>query len=116
MSPVCAFIGCVTSPPVGHEWTSGSADERQIRTHVSAGELSCSAARVPAVLVPYDPSWPDQFKAAAENLKQVGNSRWTVEHIGSTAIPGPSAKPIIDLAVCVENERDFSASSAGAGA
>lgn len=30
-----------------------------------------------------------------------------IEHIGSTAIPGLSAKPIIDLAVRVEDEHDF---------
>jgi GrpB-like predicted nucleotidyltransferase (UPF0157 family) len=69
--------------------------------------MSGCISRVQAVLVPYDPSWPDHFRAAAESLKQLGNPQWTVEHIGSTAIPGLSAKPIIDLAVRVEDARDF---------
>jgi GrpB-like predicted nucleotidyltransferase (UPF0157 family) len=61
------------------------------------------------MLVPYDPSWPDLFKAAAEEIQMLGNSDWLVEHIGSTAVPGLAAKPIIDLAVRVRDAADFDA-------
>ncbi|PZF10433.1 GrpB family protein [Curtobacterium sp. MCLR17_034] len=61
------------------------------------------------VLDPYDPSWPDQFKAAAEEIQTLGNSAWIVEHIGSTSVPGLAAKPIIDLAVRVRDGADFDA-------
>ena len=59
------------------------------------------------MLVPYDRSWPHQYEAVATILKKIGNPSWTIEHIGSTAIPGLSAKPVIDLAVRVEDERDL---------
>jgi GrpB-like predicted nucleotidyltransferase (UPF0157 family) len=52
-------------------------------------------------LVQYDPSWPEQFRAAAADIHRATGADWPIEHIGSTAIPGLAAKPIIDLAVCV---------------
>ena len=59
------------------------------------------------MLVPYDPRWPDLFRSAAADIHELGSSAWVIEHIGSTAVPGMTAKPIIDLAVRVEDERDF---------
>ena len=59
------------------------------------------------MLVPYDPRWPDLFRSAAADIRDLGSSRWVIEHIGSTAVPGMTAKPIIDLAVGVDDERDF---------
>jgi GrpB-like predicted nucleotidyltransferase (UPF0157 family) len=62
---------------------------------------------VSVVLVPYDPAWPIVFEGIATDLREHGNASWTVEHIGSTAIPGMSAKPIIDVAVRVAGDDDF---------
>lgn len=62
---------------------------------------------MPRMLVPYDPSWPEQFDEAAAHLRAYGDPTWVVEHIGSTAIPGMRAKPIIDLAVRVADAADF---------
>lgn len=45
-----------------------------------------------AVLFPYDPAWPDVFRRVAAELRTLGNPNWIVEHIGSTSIPGMSAK------------------------
>jgi GrpB-like predicted nucleotidyltransferase (UPF0157 family) len=59
------------------------------------------------MLVPYDPRWPNQFEAVAGELRRLGNPDWQVEHIGSTSIPGLSAKPIIDLAVRIRDHADF---------
>lgn len=59
------------------------------------------------MLVPYDPSWPQQFEVAASELRAFGNPSWEIEHIGSTAIPGMSAKPIIDLAVRFDDHLDL---------
>ncbi len=61
---------------------------------------------MPRMLVPYDPSWPAQFAAAAAQLAEVGGPEWVIEHIGSTAIPGMRAKPVIDLAVRVPDLTD----------
>lgn len=62
---------------------------------------------MPRMLVAYDPSWPEQFAAAAEHLREHGDSDWVIEHIGSTAIPGMRAKPIIDLAVRIADAADL---------
>ncbi|CAN5492998.1 GrpB family protein [soil metagenome] len=55
------------------------------------------------MLVAYDPHWNDLYGAAASDLHRHGDSNWPIEHIGSTSVPGLAAKPIIDLAVCVDD-------------
>ncbi len=50
-------------------------------------------------MVPYDPEWPRRFESERELLERV-LGRWLeggVHHVGSTAIPGIAAKPIIDM-------------------
>lgn len=55
-------------------------------------------------VVPYNEEWPQQFQQEARAIQQVlGNNCLTVHHIGSTAVPGLSAKPIIDLLPVVKN-------------
>jgi GrpB-like predicted nucleotidyltransferase (UPF0157 family) len=47
---------------------------------------------------PYNEQWKPQFDLEAAKLKGVfGNTLIDIHHIGSTAVPGLSAKPIIDL-------------------
>jgi len=51
-------------------------------------------------LVPYDARWPELYAAEAERITRVLSDRGLalqLEHTGSTAIPGPSAKPILDI-------------------
>ena len=53
----------------------------------------------PVVIVPYDAAWPQQFDAERAALTDVIGA-WLVgpiEHVGSTAIPGLAAKPVIDI-------------------
>lgn len=47
-------------------------------------------------LQPYDSQWPGRFREAADELRGTGLFAW-IEHVGSTAVPGLAAKPIIDL-------------------
>jgi GrpB-like predicted nucleotidyltransferase (UPF0157 family) len=49
-------------------------------------------------VVPYDPAWPALFKQEASQIL-AACAPWLVaiEHIGSTAVPHLSAKPILDL-------------------
>ena len=50
-------------------------------------------------LVPYDPDWPRRFEAERAVLERV-LAPWLhggIHHIGSTAVPGIAAKPIIDM-------------------
>jgi GrpB-like predicted nucleotidyltransferase (UPF0157 family) len=47
----------------------------------------------------YDPRWPDRAAGYADELRPVLD-QWLlgpIEHVGSTAIPGIVAKPVIDL-------------------
>jgi GrpB-like predicted nucleotidyltransferase (UPF0157 family) len=49
-------------------------------------------------LVPYDPKWPAIFEEEKTRiLGAAGKVVLSVEHIGSTAVPGLSAKPVIDM-------------------
>lgn len=49
-------------------------------------------------LVDYDPRWPELFAAEAERLRAIVTPlSVTLEHTGSTAIPGLCAKPILDI-------------------
>ena len=53
----------------------------------------------PIELVPYDPSWPDLFRREADLLRSKLPSGVVtrIEHYGSTAIPGLTAKATIDI-------------------
>jgi GrpB-like predicted nucleotidyltransferase (UPF0157 family) len=53
-------------------------------------------------VVPYDPAWPALFEEIRAQLWDVLHDvALTVEHVGSTAVPGLAAKPIIDISVVV---------------
>jgi GrpB-like predicted nucleotidyltransferase (UPF0157 family) len=55
-------------------------------------------------IVDYDPGWPAEFERERKRLIQaLGDLVVAVEHIGSTAVPGLAAKPIIDIAVAVRD-------------
>lgn len=55
----------------------------------------------PVEVVPYDPRWPALFEAEAAALRDLIGAQWAlrIEHIGSTAVPGLVAKPVIDLQI-----------------
>ena len=56
-------------------------------------------------VVPYDASWPVRFAEERAALAHV-LSPWLsgpIEHIGSTAVPGLVAKPVIDIMAAVES-------------
>lgn len=55
-------------------------------------------------IVPYDPDWPSLFQMEAEGIAATfGQEVVAIYHIGSTAIPNVSAKPIIDVLVEVQD-------------
>jgi GrpB-like predicted nucleotidyltransferase (UPF0157 family) len=62
-------------------------------------------SEAPVEIVPYDASWPERFQEARGALLEVIGP-WlagTIEHIGSTAIAGLAAKPVIDIMAGVES-------------
>jgi GrpB-like predicted nucleotidyltransferase (UPF0157 family) len=59
----------------------------------------------PVRIEPADPDWPARFDREARALDRV-IGRWVtggIHHVGSTAVPGLAAKPVIDIAVGVES-------------
>ncbi len=58
----------------------------------------------PLAIVPYNPHWPATFATLARPLRQaLGPLALRIDHIGSTSVPGLSAKDIIDIQVTVAN-------------
>src|SRR5262245_20981090 len=52
--------------------------------------------------VEYDPQWPAIFEVEKRRLHDaLGDVRVRIEHIGSTAVSGLAAKPVIDIDVYV---------------
>lgn len=53
---------------------------------------------------PYDPEWPVLYEQEANRLRTALDD-WilSIEHIGSTAVPGMPAKPIVDIAIGIRN-------------
>ncbi|MEU4196545.1 GrpB family protein [Kribbella sp. NPDC026611] len=57
---------------------------------------------VPAEVVAYDPRWPLWFAELRAGLaRPLFGVPHRIEHVGSTAVPGLAAKPIIDLDIVV---------------
>ena len=59
----------------------------------------------PIVIVDYSPAWPLEFERLRDRVAAaVGNLAVAIEHVGSTAVSGLAAKPVIDLVIVVEPE------------
>ncbi|KRL01127.1 GrpB family protein [Liquorilactobacillus capillatus] len=60
------------------------------------------------VVKPYNDRWPLEFAKIQTFLKKnIGYLSLRIEHVGSTAIPGLSAKPIIDIDVVISDYTNF---------
>ena len=58
-------------------------------------------------LAPYDPVWPSIFSVHANRIRDVlGEKVMLLEHVGSTSVPGLSAKPTIDMVLAVSDSAD----------
>jgi GrpB-like predicted nucleotidyltransferase (UPF0157 family) len=55
------------------------------------------SATTAVLLSPYSPLWPAIFDVEARNLERLLDGAVRIEHIGSTAVPGLGAKPVIDV-------------------
>jgi len=52
---------------------------------------------------PYNPDWKKRFEIEAENLHPIFSDKAiSIEHVGSTAVPGLAGKPTIDILITVE--------------
>lgn len=76
-------------------------DEEQLRA-ITIGELTPYATKV--VIEDYNPAWPDWFEWDRTRIAAaLGPAALSIEHAGSTSVPGLPAKPIIDILLQVED-------------
>jgi GrpB-like predicted nucleotidyltransferase (UPF0157 family) len=61
----------------------------------------------PIRLDEYDPSWPQLFEREAARIRAALDDRaLLIEHVGSTAVPGLAAKPLVDIVLAVADSSD----------
>ncbi|WP_300345766.1 GrpB family protein [Nesterenkonia sp.] len=83
----------VPPPPGESPWVNGSEPPRE--------EI--------AVVAP-DPRWPEWFQQIADRIRSaLGMRALSIEHVGSTAVPGLPAKPVIDIDLIVADSSKTSA-------
>jgi GrpB-like predicted nucleotidyltransferase (UPF0157 family) len=86
---------------------SQATSEEALRA-VTIGELAVLGG--PVTLVDYDPVWPALFDREAARIRAALDDRLRMlEHVGSTSVPGLSAKPIIDVVIAVQDSSDEAA-------
>lgn len=54
-------------------------------------------------VLPYDPAWPEAFEKTKSELQAILSNVdiVSIEHVGSTSVPGLAAKPFIDIDIVV---------------
>ena len=64
----------------------------------------------PIIVEEYDPLWAEQFEALRSRIAPaLGGLAAAIEHVGSTAVAGLAAKPIIDIDVVLRGREDLAA-------
>jgi GrpB-like predicted nucleotidyltransferase (UPF0157 family) len=72
---------------------------------VEGGRRMASAD--PVIVVHYDEAWPSLFEEERKRIEgAIGPWAEGIEHVGSTAVPGLAAKPVIDIMVGVKSLDD----------
>jgi GrpB-like predicted nucleotidyltransferase (UPF0157 family) len=88
--------------------------EDQIRKIVVGGVETSAGPIEPLnrkiVLDEYDPEWPRLYAREEARIRDVlGDRVVSIEHTGSTSVPGLAAKPIIDITMTVADVTDEAA-------
>src|SRR5271170_3308792 len=78
--------------------------EEEIRAYtIGEPEPLCT----PIPVVDYNPRWPELFAQEAARIRSaLGSRALRIEHVGSTAVPGLAAKPVIDLLLVVSRSAE----------
>jgi GrpB-like predicted nucleotidyltransferase (UPF0157 family)/GNAT superfamily N-acetyltransferase len=80
------------------------ADDRRAAAERDLADLARAGVRDGRVeLVAYDPAWPALYETERERLEPLLPGFLEIHHIGSTAVPGLLAKPIIDIVALVDD-------------
>jgi GrpB-like predicted nucleotidyltransferase (UPF0157 family) len=80
------------------------ADPRGETDEAGAADVTESVDE-PVRIEAYDPNWPPRFEKERKQLEQAIGDQLSggIHHVGSTAVPGLDAKPIIDILVGVKD-------------
>lgn len=84
-----------------------------LQTQFPGIELVGETSKTPVEVLPYDPRWPLQFARWNRRLSSVLPATTPVRHVGSTAVPGLVAKPIVDIQISVGDIGEESAYQGG---
>jgi GrpB-like predicted nucleotidyltransferase (UPF0157 family) len=96
-----------TSGPLVESPMRDSADEQRRSGAGARRSPDRCRERRAITIADYDPSWPARFEAEHARVRDALCARAIrIEHIGSTAVPGLAAKPIIDLLATVADPDD----------
>jgi GrpB-like predicted nucleotidyltransferase (UPF0157 family) len=82
-------------------------DEEEIRAS-TVGEMPPTYREI--VVADYDPEWPRWFEQAAREIRAaLADKVLSLDHVGSTSVPGLAAKPLIDINLVVADTTDEAA-------
>lgn len=99
---LAAGRAAVWEPGESHE--AGSA--LGLTAVVIEGEFDVSATRVTVDITvsDYDPAWSDSFEMLSARIwPAVADVALRIDHVGSTAVPGLAAKPVIDMDIVLDS-------------
>jgi len=67
-------------------------------TSVPTNKMEIALDKGPVIIVDYNPNWPQMYEQEKARIQDaVGEYLIDIQHVGSTSIPGLSAKPILDI-------------------
>jgi GrpB-like predicted nucleotidyltransferase (UPF0157 family) len=103
----CHKVIGVRMPPLPGAMTPLSPERIAAR---AVGDRPIDVPTSPITITPYDPAWPVTYAAERTRILAVLGARaLAVEHVGSTAVPGLSAKNRLDIDLIVADPADEAA-------
>jgi GrpB-like predicted nucleotidyltransferase (UPF0157 family) len=101
--PIQAGQAAVWDPEEEHD--AGTNDGLTAVCVEGSFEMAAVAVTQDIVVVDYDPEWPEWFERTRAHVwPAVSGLALRIDHVGSTAVPGLAAKPIIDMDIVVAAE------------
>ena len=74
---------------------------------IAAARVGCRSVAAPIEVVAPDSAWTDDYRSVRRQVTDaLGDRVLAIEHVGSTAVPGLWAKPVIDVDVTVVSSAD----------
>ena len=94
----------MTSEANDHAGGSGATRALRVGNEIGAKQSLVAAINEDVALSAHDPAWAQVFELERTRLHALLPGVFlAIEHIGSTAVPGLVAKPVIDLMAAVES-------------